>query len=268
MYTDPIFDKNTDETVDAFFAGIDKTLEHVNEVLQNAQVNVDLSGARASVKNAGENVSRSVHKARRSPVPQGQSFLAALFSVVSRLFALLSGAKKHAPTQTVADEDLPFAEDNLPHEAELLIPLSGNETVDAVVAFQLSQIAFAEDCATQLFRPAPKVAMQIEDICRVHRCILYALARRPELLAKLQKFFGYYVPTFKKFCLAYMDLHRQTQAADAPNARKTMAELEEAFVSLEQAFRKKADSLYGVVELDISSDISVLDAMLRKDGLV
>lgn len=269
MYTDPYYDKNTDSKVDAFFESLDKTLEQVNKALLNAQLDTDLSGVRASVKNAGENVSRSVHYAKQGSARNGQSFLGALFSILSRIFSALFGDKQHTKSQPdIADEDLPFAEDDMPpQEPELLIPFSGDSTVDAVVRFQLSQIAFAEECAAQICLPHAQTYAQIREICRTHRCILYALARRPAFLPKLQKFFGYYVPTFKKFCAAYADLSRQTQAADAPNARKTMAELEEAFVSLGQAFHKKADSLYGAVELDISSDISVLEAMLRKDGL-
>lgn len=273
MYTEPnpTPEQQTDDRVNAFFAGIDKTLAHVDRLLQDADVHVDLSAARTSVKNAGENVSRSVRKVKTAPVPAGQGIATVLIAFVKRFFASLFGTKKQTPppSSQVRDEDLPFVEDDTKTaEPELQIPLSGDATVDSVVSFQLTQIAFVEDCATLLFRQHPKTAMQLEEICRVHRCILYALARRPEVLPKLQRFFGYYVPTLKKFCVAYADLSRQTNTAANADAEKTMRELETAFASLEQAFRKKVDELYGAVELDISSDLSVLDAMLRKDGLV
>lgn len=272
MYTDSYNDKNTDSKVDAFFESIDKTIEQVNIALQNAQVDIDLSQARSDLRNAGKNVSRTVHFAKKSSENGGQGFLGTVISAILRILNSLFGTKPNTQQSPLSDEDLPFVEEDTPspppREPELQIPLSGDSTVDAVIRFQLSQIAFAEECAAQICLPHPQTYAQIREICRTHRCILYALAKKPDILPKLQKFFGYYVPTLKKFSVAYVDLSRQTQAADSPNARKTMAELEEAFVSLGQAFHKKADSLYGAVELDISSDISVLEAMLRKDGLV
>ncbi len=262
---------SSDARVDAVFEGIDRTLERVSSVLRENKVNIDLSSARESVRNAGQTVSQTVHKAKTAPVAAGQSPLQVLLAGVKRfLFSLFGNKKQRTPPQPrVADEDLPFVEEEPQHthEKELHIPPSGDATVDSVVQFQLSQLQFTEDCATQLYRRHAATAVMLEDICRLHRCILFALARCPDLLPKLQKFFGYYIPTLQKFCAAYLDLSKQTAAASNPTAEKTMREIEEAFASLQTAFRKKTDELYGAVELDIASDISVLDAMLRKDGL-
>ncbi len=269
-YSDSAYDSRTGG-VDAFFEGIDKTLAQVDEALRIAGINVDLSAARTGVRNAGESVSRSVNEAKNNPVPAGQSFAQLLTEVIRRFLVFLFGNKKDrpAPQPNVADEDLPFVEDTPAATSnELQIPPSGDETVDAVIVFQQSQIAEVENCATFVMRDSLNVAIQLENICRVHRCLLYALAKRPEFLPKLQRFFGYYVPTLLKFCNAYCDLLQQNRTSASVSAQNTMAELETAFASLEQAFRKKADELYGAVHLDISSDISVLDAILRRDGLV
>ena len=259
----------SDARIDAFFDGIDKTLEQVTAALQEANMDVDLSSARKSVREAGKTVSQSVHRIKSTPMAAGQGVLSMLLSFIKRLLSALFGARRPIAPPPIADEDLPFVEDERPlrSEPDLQIPTSGDETVDSVLQFQQTQIAVVEDCATVLFRQRPQTAMQLEEICRIYRCILYALARRPEVLPKLQRFFGYYVPTLKKFCAAYVELTGQAQTTAAPTAEKTMHELESAFASLEQAFRKKVDELYGAVELDISSDISVLEAMLQKDGL-
>ena len=260
----------TDSGVDAFFAGLDQTLAHVDSVLREAGVNVDFTAARSGVRNAGQTVSQSVHKAKSTPMPAGQTLGQLLTELIKRILSALLGSRRvqSAPQPNVADEDLPFVDDSQPPmQHELHIPPSGDADVDAVIRFQQTQIAFVENCATVLMRDKPKTALQLEDICRVWNCLLYALARRTEFLPKVQRFFGYYVPTLCKFCSAYIDLVRQLQNTPTSTAEKTAAELEEAFASLEQAFHKKVDELYGAVELDISSDISVLDAMLHKDGL-
>lgn len=274
-----------DEIIDSFFEIIDDKLLQVDELLNEYQLNIDLTAARKTVQTAGESVSRSLQKLLHSPDSLADRVKEFLFAVVHGILSLISASKKQTtPGQPhVADEDLPFVEDEPTAEEvrrktaqdslfdpdkDIRIPFSGDETVDSVVAYQLKQISFVEDCAVTIYSSHPDTAKQLVQICREHRCILYALARRPETLPKLQKFFGYYVPTLKKFTSAFVDVSRQVQSANVENAEKTMQQLKEAFVSLEQAFHKKTDELYGVVELDISSDISVLDAMLRKDGLI
>jgi 5-bromo-4-chloroindolyl phosphate hydrolysis protein len=68
-----------------------------------------------------------------------------------------------------------------------------------------------------------------------------------------------------KLLTAYADM--DAQPIQGENIQNSKREIEATLDTLDQAFRKLLDELYQETAMDISSDISVLNAMLAREGL-
>ena len=97
-----------------------------------------------------------------------------------------------------------------------------------------------------------------------HRILDY-LSGNPSKTPLLRRFFIYYMPTLKKLLDTYLMFGEK--AADTAEAESSRSEIREAVGEMEKVFAKQLDKLYYDAALDISTDISVLDAMLESDGL-
>lgn len=75
----------------------------------------------------------------------------------------------------------------------------------------------------------------------------------------------YYLPTTVKLLHAYEELDAQPiQGANILSSKK---EIEDTLDTINQAFENLLDSFFQDAAWDISSDISVLQAMLAQEGL-
>ena len=91
--------------------------------------------------------------------------------------------------------------------------------------------------------------------------ILDYLRRYPARASLLRRFLTYYLPTLSKLCSSYIEFRQSNTAAE------TTAEIEDAVAAMKDVFHRQLDKLYADHELDISSDIDVLEGMLEGDGL-
>ncbi len=74
----------------------------------------------------------------------------------------------------------------------------------------------------------------------------------------------YYLPTTVKLVNAYRDFDSVgTQGANISSAK---AEIERTLDTINQAFERLLDDLYQDAALDVSTDASVIQTMLKKDG--
>ncbi len=91
--------------------------------------------------------------------------------------------------------------------------------------------------------------------------ILNYIAKYPDRIQLVRRFLTYYVPTLDKLLDSYIDFRRH----DA--ARETVREIEEAVPAMKAVFIKQLNKLMEDRELDISTDIDVLEAKLAGDGI-
>ena len=63
----------------------------------------------------------------------------------------------------------------------------------------------------------------------------------------------------------YEDVEKQPVQGE--NIRKTKKEIEDSLDTMNQALEKLFDEMFQNVAMDISSDIQVLEVMLKQDGL-
>lgn len=113
--------------------------------------------------------------------------------------------------------------------------------------------------------PGEIVSEKIDNIELLVRKIFDRARSNPEIIPDLKKLMDYYLPMTVKLLTAYADM--DAQPIQGENIQNSKREIEATLDTLDQAFRKLLDELYQETAMDISSDISVLNAMLAREGL-
>ena len=75
----------------------------------------------------------------------------------------------------------------------------------------------------------------------------------------------YYLPTTLKLVKAYENFSLQPIQGD--NITQSKKEIKDTIGTINKAFEQLLDSLYEDVTMDVSTDISVLQTMLKQEGL-
>ena len=113
--------------------------------------------------------------------------------------------------------------------------------------------------------PGEVVSEKIDRIELVVRRIFDRVRANPEVIPDLKKLMDYYLPMTVKLLNAYADMDAQPVQGDT--IVKSKQEIEATLDTLNLAFEKILDELFQDTALDISSDISVLNTMLAREGL-
>ena len=87
----------------------------------------------------------------------------------------------------------------------------------------------------------------------------------PDKLPQMRKFMDYYLPTSLKLLNTYAELDRQGIEGD--NITESKHRIELTMDTLVKAFENQLDRLFASDALDVSTDIDVMQNMLRADGL-
>lgn len=125
---------------------------------------------------------------------------------------------------------------------------------------QLHQIRLAKD-----FVKDDVLYLKITRLESVTEKILSYVEKHPEKESQIRKFNDYYLPTTLKLINSYC--HFDMQPVQGENITTAKKQIRESLDTINTAFENLLDSLFGDVTLDISSDISVLEAMLAREGL-
>ena len=87
----------------------------------------------------------------------------------------------------------------------------------------------------------------------------------PDKLPQMRKFMDYYLPTAKKLLKTYAEL--EEQGIEGENITESKTLIANAMDTLVTAFENQLDRLFQSDALDVSTDIDVMENMLRADGL-
>ena len=87
----------------------------------------------------------------------------------------------------------------------------------------------------------------------------------PKKLPQIRKFMDYYLPTTLKLLNAYDRMG--AQGVNGENIDNTMQRVESMMSTIVAAFEKQLDMLFGSEAMDISTDITVLENMMKREGL-
>lgn len=87
----------------------------------------------------------------------------------------------------------------------------------------------------------------------------------PDKLPQMRKFMDYYLPTSLKLLNTYAELDKQ--GIEGENISESKHRIEQTMDTLVKAFENQLDRLFASDALDVSTDIDVMQNMLRADGL-
>ncbi len=112
---------------------------------------------------------------------------------------------------------------------------------------------------------AQEPSQKIDRLQNVTKNIFEYVEKHPAQLPEIRKFMSYYLPMTLKLLDAYSEF--EAQPVQGENIQAARREIEQTLDVIIQAFEKLLDGLFQDDAMDISSDISVLNAMLAQEGL-
>ena len=153
-------------------------------------------------------------------------------------------------------------EERKAREAAARIPLTGDPAADEVITKgqEMVKTIRAENAAIT----DPRLSSQMESICEKCEQIFRSVSEAPSKAPQVRKFMNYYLPTTLKMLANYRTMQdRGVSFQDMTNARDTTIR---GLNMILTACQKQIDSLHKENLMDISTDIDVLEQMLRRDG--
>ena len=87
----------------------------------------------------------------------------------------------------------------------------------------------------------------------------------PEKKPMIDRFMNYYLPTTLKLLESYARI--EEQGVSGENMAKAKADIEGIADTLVAGYEKQLDKLYRAEAMDIAGDVSVIESMLKRDGL-
>lgn len=110
-----------------------------------------------------------------------------------------------------------------------------------------------------------QISAQIDRIGIITTKIFDYQKSHPEKSPELHSFLSYYLPTTLKILRTYAQL--EAQGVQGENIAAAMHRIEEMMDKVVEGFEKQLDQLFRADTMDITSDVQVLEQMLKKDGL-
>lgn len=113
--------------------------------------------------------------------------------------------------------------------------------------------------------PDPELSAAMTRMEKAGRSIVETVEASPDKAKQVRRFANYYLPDAVNVLEQYAKLARQGVRGE--NAASIRAEVERNAASIATAFENQLDSLYAAESMDLSADLTVLQNMLRGQGL-
>ncbi len=147
-------------------------------------------------------------------------------------------------------------------EAAAAIPLTGDPTADEVITRGVEMIKTIQKENAAI--PDPKLSAQMIQVCNKCEQIFRSVSAAPSKAPQVRKFMNYYLPTTLKILSNYRTMQdRGVSVQEMSAARDTTVRGMNMILT---ACQKQIDSLHKENMMDISTDIDVLEQMLKRDG--
>ena len=160
-----------------------------------------------------------------------------------------------------------FSDRALEKEIEVEVPEeklkpTGNPELDKMIAD--GEKAISEMRRLDANIEDAKISADIVRLEKTSTAIFDQVKEQPEKLSQIRKFMDYYLPTTLKLLNAY---DRMSAAGiGGENIDATKERVASMMTTIVGAFEKQYDALFGTDALDISTDISVLETMMAREG--
>lgn len=172
----------------------------------------------------------------------------ALLAALGAAVLAFAGAKKICPPRVVETE-VPFH--------------TGVDDVDAMLTEMQQQLDTLHALNEAL--PDPQLSAAMARMEKAGRSIVETVEATPAKAKQVRRFANYYLPDAVNVLQQYDKLAKQGVRGE--NAASIRAEVERNAASIATAFENQLDALYAAESMDLSADLTVLQNMLKGQGL-
>ena len=172
----------------------------------------------------------------------------ALLAALGAAVLAFAGAKKICPPRVVETE-VPFH--------------TGVDDVDAMLTEMQQQLDTLHALNEAL--PDPQLSAAMARMEKAGRSIVETVEATPAKAKQVRRFANYYLPDAVNVLQQYGKLAKQGVRGE--NAASIRAEVEHNAASIATAFENQLDALYAAESMDLSADLTVLQNMLKGQGL-
>ena len=144
------------------------------------------------------------------------------------------------------------------------IEKTGNPQVDSLIERGKDLLDQIQDENAAI--PDQFLTDKINELDTVLDSIFRTVSDQPGKAPQIRRSMDYYLPTTLKMLTSYRKMDERN--VEGQNAETTRKQIREAMDVVVNAFRRQLDAMYQHDMLDISTDIEVLETLLRQDGLV
>lgn len=150
------------------------------------------------------------------------------------------------------------------HEVEVPVKLDAG---DAAINKQLAESREALERLKEANAaiPSPEISAKIQRMETAGMKILSAVADKPARAPQVRKFMSYYLPTSAKLLDQYRALMKA--GGQGEQVSRAMKSVENSLDMIASAFEKQLDNLYRDEVMDMTTDVEVLETMMKSDGL-
>ena len=141
---------------------------------------------------------------------------------------------------------------------------TGDTSVDAQLKASQDALLSLREANEMIHEPA--VSAKIDRMEAAGEKILEAVVAKIDRAGQVRRFMNYYLPASAKLLNQYKDLVSGNVSGE--NVAKAKKNIENSLDMIASAFEKQLDNLYKDEQLDISTDIEVLEKMMAGDGLI
>lgn len=114
--------------------------------------------------------------------------------------------------------------------------------------------------------PDPVISEKLDRMVRAGNTILSALEKNPERASEVRRFMNYFLPTAEKLMASYVAFEQSPVKGE--NVVSAMKSVENSLGMVAEAFEKQCDSLYRNESYNIEAEVTVLETLLKGEGLV
>ena len=172
----------------------------------------------------------------------------ALLAALGAAVLAFAGAKKICPPRVV-EMEVPFH--------------TGVDDVDAMLTEMQQQLDTLHALNETL--PDPQLSAAMTRMEKAGRSIVETVEATPAKAKQVRRFANYYLPDAVNVLQQYAKLAKQGVRGE--NAASIRAEVEHNAASIATAFENQLDALYAAESMDLSADLTVLQNMLKGQGL-
>jgi len=149
-------------------------------------------------------------------------------------------------------------------EADAAPADTGDDKVDSLLADGRSSVAHLRILSEKM--PNTQIKAKADNLTNITDQIFNKLQSDPNVYNQVKRFHDFYLPTSIKMLSAYESFGQSGVTGD--NITGTMEKIDTALDTILESFKKFYDSLFENKALDIETDISVMETMLKSDGLL